>query len=309
MCIMTAAIIIAIIVIALLIAICEFFLRFALSTKVHNMAVPADSVFLGEENRRETTLSRAFLEEECSQVTITSRDGLALHGYLHEKPGCDRYVITVHGYKGSALDNGILYRYLAKMGMNVLAIDVRGHGHSGGRYLSMGLWESDDLARWVEFIKGRNDKAAIALHGVSMGGATVMMLSSRNPDGVKAIVEDCGYSSTYDEFACQMKAMFHLPAHPLLDLISLWCRIRLGFSFRDVTPKKEVAKTRIPMMFIHGDADTFVPFHMVHENVDAHRKEHELWVTAGVAHGASMIACMDEYRSRVLRFIERHLEE
>ena len=101
--------------------------------------------------------------------------------------------------------------------------------------------------------------------------------------------------------------MFHLPAHPLLDIISLWCRIRLGFSFRDVTPKNEVTKTRIPMMFIHGDADTFVPFPMVYENRDAHRGEHELWVAEGVVHGAGMIVLEDEYSRRVTAFIRKYI--
>ena len=279
-------------------SICEFFLRFALLTR---------KTVQGKRNAEEEEKALIFLSE-CEDLWIRSTDGTRLHAYL-KKEDSNKYLISLHGYRGSAADNAPFYRYMARMGYNILTPDVRGHGKSGGRWLSMGKWEKNDLLLWIKEVRKITPDARIALHGVSMGGATVMMLSSRNPDGVKAIVEDCGYSSTYDEFACQMKAMFHLPAHPLLDLISLWCRIRLGFSFRDVTPKKEVAKTRIPMMFIHGDADTFVPFHMVHENVDAHRKEHELWVTAGVAHGASMIACMDEYRSRVLRFIERHLEE
>ena len=304
---MIAVLVILAAVLAALASCCEYFLRFALRSGARPL-VPGDgSPFSSEQYRHERELSRGFLEKECTHVYMTSRDGLTLHGYLHEKAGCHDYLVTVHGYRGCALDNGALYRYMASEGFSTLVVDVRGHGESGGRWLSMGLWEADDLALWVDFIVSKDPAARIALHGVSMGGATVMMLSGRNPAHVKAIVEDCGYSSTYDEFACQMKAMFHLPAHPLLDIISLWCRFRLGFSFKDVTPKNEVTKTRIPMMFIHGDADTFVPFAMVYENRDAHRGEHELWVAEGVVHGAGMIVLEDEYRRRVAAFIRKYI--
>ena len=119
---------------------------------------------------------------------------------------------------------------------NCLIVSVRGHGESTGKWLSMGLWESGDIELWCRHILTLDKDARIFLHGVSMGGATVMMAAGRNIPHVVGVIEDCGYSSLYEEFSCQLKAMFHLPTHPILDLVSLWCRLRLGFSFHD-TPE------------------------------------------------------------------------
>ena len=296
-----------ILAIALLsITIGEFFLRFALSTSYDNSNKFTDDS-VSEQYLAEEEENRRFLEEKCSDVYIKSADTMNLHAYLFSSSS-HKYLITVHGYKGGATNNGILYRFMANKGYNVLIPDVRGHGKSEGKWLSMGLWESDDLIRWVSYIKEQDENAQIALHGVSMGGATVMMASGRNPSSVVAIIEDCGYSSVYDEFKCQLKDMFHLPAHPILDIVNLWCRIRLKFSFADVVPSSEVAKTHIPMLFIHGDEDMFVPTWMVNTCYEKARCSKELWITNGVAHAMSITKYADEYTSKCLSFIEKHMK-
>ena len=64
--------------------------------------------------------------------------------------------------------------------------------------------------------------AEIVLYGVSMGGATVMMASGEDlPGNVKAIIEDCGYSSVWDEFSYQLQALFNLPEFPLCSFLQL----------------------------------------------------------------------------------------
>ena len=212
--VMGALFVILIALIIIIAGISEFFLRFALSTSFDNTKKLDENTGyeISDEQRKEEEESRKFLSL-CSDVYIKSKDGLKLHAYL-ARTDSHKYLITVHGYKGGATNNGTLYRYMAKEGYNILVLDVRGHGKSEGRWLSMGLWESDDLMRWIEYINALDKDAEIALHGVSMGAATVMMASGRNPENVKAIIEDCGYSGTYEEFACQLKAMFHLPSHP-----------------------------------------------------------------------------------------------
>ena len=305
--VMGALFVILIVLIIIIAGISEFFLRFALSTSFDNTKKLDENTGyeISDEQRKEEEESRKFLSL-CSDVYIKSKDGLKLHAYL-ARTDSHKYLITVHGYKGGATNNGTLYRYMAKEGYNILVLDVRGHGKSEGRWLSMGLWESDDLMRWIEYINALDKDAEIALHGVSMGAATVMMASGRNPDNVKAIIEDCGYSGTYEEFACQLKAMFHLPSHPVLDLISLWCRIRLGFFFSSVRPSEEVGKTDIPMLFIHGDKDAFVPFRMLDACFERHNGEKEKWITEGVEHAMSMSKYREEYRKKSLDFIERHM--
>ena len=296
-----------IVLLAVLALISEFFLRFALSSSFDNTKKLDDTTGyeVDDDVRNEEEKSRIFLSK-CSDVYIKSKDGLTLHAYLY-KGESNKCLLTIHGYKGKATNNGILYRALAEEGYSILVLDVRGHGKSEGKWLSMGLWEKEDTLLWIEYIRKTNPDALIALHGVSMGASTVMMASGSNPEGVKAAIEDCGYSSLYDEFSCQLKALFHLPPHPLLDIISLWCRIRLGLSFSSVVPYKEVEKTTIPMLFIHGDKDTFVPFGMLNISFKSHHGEKEKWVTKDVGHAQSMNKYKDEYIKRSLAFIEKHI--
>ena len=300
---MTAALIIIAVLVAISCIISEAFLRFALSPGVKNTKEEEDPVFMSQENQEERRRAAAFLESECCELEIVAQDGAMLRAHLFTNPSCHDWLVTVHGYKADRLCNGTLYIHEAQRGVNCLIVDVRGHGESTGRWLSMGLWESGDIELWCRHILTLDKDARIFLHGVSMGGATVMMAAGRNIPHVVGVIEDCGYSSLYDEFSCQLKAMFHLPTHPILDLVSLWCRLRLGFSFHDVEPAKELKKTKIPMLFIHGDKDSFVPTRMVRQCVEAHNGPHEVWLPKDVSHAASLILCKEEYLDRVDAFM------
>ena len=296
-----------IVLLAVLALISEFFLRFALSSSFDNTKKLDETTGyeVDDDVRNEEEKSRIFLSK-CSDVYIKSKDGLTLHAYLY-KGESNKFLLTIHGYKGKATNNGILYRALAEEGYSILVLDVRGHGKSEGKWLSMGLWEKEDTLLWIEYIRKTNPDALIALHGVSMGASTVMMASGSNPEGVKAAIEDCGYSSLYDEFSCQLKALFHLPPHPLLDIISLWCRIRLGLSFSSIRPVDAVKKTTIPMLFIHGSEDTFVPTWMVYPCYENHRGPKELWIAKESVHARCMDEYKDEYNEKCFSFVERFM--
>ena len=103
----------------------------------------------------------------------------------------------------------------------------------------------------------------MAYHGLSMGAATVLMASGEElPREVKAIIADSPYESVYQLFEYQMKRMFHLPAFPLLDSTSGLTKIRAGYSLREASALKEVERTAVPILYIHGKSDTFVPTEM-----------------------------------------------
>ena len=79
-----------------------------------------------------------------------------------------------------------------------------------------------------------------------MGGATVMMAAGEDlPDNVKCIVEDCGYSSVWDEFRLQLKNVFGLPTFPLLNAASLMSKTRAGYSFKEASSVKQLQKATV----------------------------------------------------------------
>lgn len=167
-----------------------------------------------------------------------------------------------------------------------------------------------DVLAWIDTIIQRDPEARIVLHGVSMGGATVMMASGEDlPDNVKCIVEDCGYSSVWDEFSFQLKNVFHLPAFPILNAASMFSKLRAGYSFQEASSVEQLKKATVPMLFIHGDADTFVPFEMLDVVYNACASaEKEKLVSPGAAHGGAVSTEPTLYWDTVTAFLDKYAD-
>ena len=233
-----------------------------------------------------------------------------LHGVQFPQEG-HRYAILFHGYTGAAWQMAPYGKMFCDMGYSVLTPDARAHGESEGDYIGMGWLERADVLSWINSVTGADPEAEIVLLGVSMGGATVMMASGEDlPDNVKCIVEDCGYSSVWDEFRLQLKNVFGLPAFPLLNAASFVCQIRAGYSFKEASSVSQLEKATVPMLFIHGDADTFVPFSMLDVVYEACASaEKEKLVVHDAAHGAAADTDPELYWNTVTDFVEKNISE
>lgn len=186
--------------------------------------------------------------------------------------------------------------------------DARGHGESEGDYVGMGWHERKDIVAWCEELVARNASAQILLYGISMGGGTVMMVSGEAlPSNVKLIVEDCGYSSVYDEFAYQLKEMFSLPAFLLIGFANIITKARAGYSLYEASAVEQVKMSSTPILFIHGGEDTFVPTNMVYEVYEAAVCEKELLVIGGAGHGMASVVAGSLYWETVDAFIARYM--
>ncbi|NLA76916.1 MAG: alpha/beta hydrolase [Clostridiales bacterium] len=233
--------------------------------------------------------TREDYEKNAQVRTLTSYDGLKLNAYYREATAAShKYAVICHGYTSRAIDMGVFGDKFRERGFNVLMPDARGHGNSEGDYIGMGWHERRDITDWINTLVEQDPAAQIILMGVSMGGATVMMTSGEElPDNVKLVIDDCGYSSVWDEFAFQMGAMFHLPTFPLLNMADAVCRIRAGYNFKEASAVEQVKKCKIPTLFIHGEEDTFVPYEMVHKVYEAATCEKYLFTVHGAGHGMS----------------------
>ena len=237
---------------------------------------------------------------------IESEDGIYLAA-THFKPerATDKWVIVAHGYGCTQQNSYYIAEHYLSMGYHVLTPDLRASGLSGGRYLTLGYRESEDIVLWAKRVAELYPQAKIVLHGVSMGAATVMMAAGREdlPPEVVAAVEDCGYTSVRDQFAKELKEQFHLPAFPLLDVASLLCEWRFGWDFDEASALRQVRQCRLPMLFIHGDADDYVPTWMVYKVYEAKPAPKELWVVPRAAHAMSYHDNREEYTRRVSAFL------
>ncbi|MFJ7933249.1 alpha/beta hydrolase [Sporosarcina sp. NPDC096371] len=250
--------------------------------------------------------------QSFEQLTLTSRDGLQLSGYyLPAAKPTDKVVILTHGYLGNAKQMGLFGQYYHNdLGYNIFMPDARGHGKSAGNYYGFGWPDRLDLIDWTEaLVKKLGKDTKVAYHGLSMGAATVLMASGEElPRQVKAIIADSPYASVYQLFAYQMNRMFYLPAFPLLDSTSGLTKIRAGYSFREASALKAVKKTKVPILYIHGESDTFVPTKLTKDLYRHTASDAELFLVPKANHGESFVLAQDEYKMKLDDFLGRYID-
>ena len=257
----------------------------------------------------ETTWFREDANRE--NWTITSHDGLKLQAiYVPAEVETDKNAILAHGYMGNAETMGKFVKMYHDWGYNVLVPDARGHGKSEGKYIGFGWPERKDYLQWIDKVLQTNGQdSQLTLYGISMGGATVMMTSGEHlPANVKAIVEDCGYTSAKDELTYQLKQMYNLPAFPLIDVTSGITKLRAGYFFGEASAVKQLKKNKTPMLFIHGTADDFVPFYMLDQVYEATDAPKEKYVVEKAKHATAFLTDPETYKKRVSQFLDKYVE-
>lgn len=253
-----------------------------------------------------------FLDAQPQEVSLRSRDGLTLRGLFYQNKDSLRTVLLVHGYRasrGGLSDFGVILPYYMQLGLNILLIDQRAHGRSEGNYIAFGSLERFDCADWAAWLDRRFEgKGAILLDGISMGAATVLLASGLPlPRSVRGIVADCGYSCPYDQLVHVSRHMLHLPAWPTVPLIELWARVLGGFSLKPSAAQALRHNRRLPVLFVHGEADNFVPCSASRENYDACAAEKQLVTIPGAPHGLSYLTDRPRCEQMLGAFIQRTL--
>lgn len=293
--------------------------RFALDTNnpksIFHRASPQDADKERLLNTGEAREAGAWFSEAKQPVSITSFDGLNLHGWLFD-PDCVNplphlYAICCHGYTGEPAEMAKWAHRFAKLGFTVLVPAQRAHELSEGRYVGMGWLERNDLLAWIHLIVESDPDARILLHGNSMGATTVMMAAGdpRLPRNVVSAIEDSGYASVRMQFIDSARSMFHLPkllAAMCVDAAGLVCKYRAGFNFSDASCVEQLKHTTIPMLFIHGAADTFVSPRFLDMNYGACSSlDREKLLVPDADHVMSSAVAPDVYWSKVEGFVKR----
>lgn len=300
--IITLSVLLVIVITIVLIA-SDFLAAYALDKKSKYSLIPSNAGGLSG-----TPQEGSWFYELAKSVYIKSADGLKLHAYLienNEEYRNGNFMMVFHGYKSCASDMTFYAEQFYDMGYSVLLPDARAHGQSEGRYIGMGWPERKDNLLWIDEIIKLDSNAKIGLFGVSMGGATVINLAGEDlPKQVVVAIEDCGYSSVYEQFSVQMKSIFNLPSFPLLDIASLVAYGKSGVNLLEADSTKQAAKIKIPTLFIHGSNDMFVPYEMLDKLYNAANCKKEKLVIEGAGHAGSSSRNPQLYWTTVVRFIE-----
>lgn len=218
-------------------------------------------------------INQKYARMPHEELTIYNGD-TKLCGYFYENTKSDKVVIFVHGYYSSGLqDIGVQNDLYERLGVSILIVDQRSCGKSGGAYTTFGIRERYDIREWIFYLDERfKGKKEIYLSGVSMGAATVLLTSGLSglPPSVKGIIADSGYSRPSGIALHTGKKIVKFKPRFLYMGVNHYCKRLANFSMNETTVTKEVKKnTRIPVLFIHGTADAFVPYNMTVKNYKA----------------------------------------
>ncbi len=242
------------------------------------------------------------LEYEDVYIPIDRRGKKKLHArYYHTAFGAP-VQIMFHGYRSHPLlDFSGGLRLAVESGFNVLLVDQRAHGQSYGKCLTFGVKECFDCRRWIDYANERCG-TKIVLVGISMGAATVMMASDLHlPDNVAGIIADCGYTSPR---AIITKVMGEI-GYPkwLYIFVRLGAMIYGGFDPDAKTAPRSLAETDIPVLFIHGEADDFVPCDMSRLNFSVCASDKTLLTIKNAGHGLCYMEDPEAYRQAIAKFL------
>lgn len=280
----------------------------------YNLALNANyskDIIYAEYNDENLNDAQKWLEEKSnySDKYIESYDKLQLHSYVVTQ-NSNKWAIVVHGYGGSGKLMSDKSKYFYDMGYNVLIPDLRGHGKSEGDYIGMGWKDRLDIISWINFIIKENPNAEIVLHGTSMGAATVLMTSGENlPSNVKAIVADCAYTSAWDEFSYQLETYLKVPSYYILNVTNMVTKLKAGYSLKEASALESVKKATVPILFIHGDKDKFVPYSMMDKLYDATNSPKEKLTIEGGEHANSDLVSPFLYWLTVEDFLNQYVTQ
>lgn len=253
--------------------------------------------------------SRAEFEKlPKEEVELKSHDGLTLRGIFIEKfKDNKKVVIIVHGYTVTHAWAAQFLTMFFKEGFNVLLIDQRSHGKSEGRFATYGYYEKYDLDLWVNWIRSKvGEEALIGLHGQSMGGGTVLEYAAINKY-VKFIIADCPYSDVIKLMKHQFNKRKHMPMIPFIYFANFRMKRLAKFSLRDVSPINSIKDSDIPVMFIHGSKDKFVPTHMSEDMYKAKKGSKKLLIIEGAVHANAYGTNKELYEKEVHKFLQEVL--
>ena len=220
-------------------------------------------------------------------ISITSFDGLTLWGtYFEYAPGAP-IEILFHGYRGHAnREMSGAVRRCHSLGHSALIVEQRAGGRSGGHVITFGINESRDCAKWAEYVANRWPDRKIILAGVSMGAGTVVMATARDlPENVIGVLADCGYTSPEDIIKKVISVDMKLPPNLSYPFVQLGARLFGHFNIDELSPIEAARNTRIPILFIHGGKDTFVPCEMSVRCHEANPAATRLHIIPDAGHG------------------------
>lgn len=239
------------------------------------------------------------------EVWITANDGIQLYGLFISNGNSSKTVIMLHGVTFTHAGSIKYMNMFLSRGFNILLLDHRAHGLSGGSYITFGFREKYDISSSIDWLKNRFGKdCTIGIHGESMGAA-IALQSAAVDHRVEFVIADSSFSDLRQLLIYQIGKKFHLPSFPFISAASLMMRLRCGMILKQVSPVNSVRTIQCPVLFIHGGADDFILPSMALELFEAKQGEKEIYIAEGSIHADNFWTHKEEYDRRVGAFLKK----
>lgn len=243
-------------------------------------------------------------------MEIKSYDGLSLYGEYIPNEKSKTTILLMHGFRSSRDDFCLALKFYRSLGFNILLIDQRGHGKSEGRYITYGAKEKYDCLSWVNALiekYGKDQK--IILSGISMGASTVLMASTLDlPEQVKAIIADSGFTNGFDIVKLTAKKIFRYVPNWFIEATNFLCRIFADFDLKDDNTLIAMKTCQLPVMFIHGTADSIVPYEMTLRTYSMLKDKKEIVIAPGAEHGMGFLMEGEKCAETIKGFLDKYLD-
>lgn len=182
---------------------------------------------------------------DYENIRLTAADGVQLHGWLvhapRRRPSAPHTLLFLHGNAGNIGHRGDSIAIFAALGLDVLIIDYRGYGNSGGSPSEAGLYRDADAAwRWLLDSRGLAPDD-IVVFGRSLGAAVATESAAREAPG--ALIVESGFDSMAS------LARVHFP------MLSRVLPLRYRFPAAE-----RIGAVDAPVLVLHSRADEIVPY-------------------------------------------------
>lgn len=244
-------------------------------------------------------------KEDLERVTVTAEDGTQLFGRFSPAKKPERMIVAMHGWRGSwASGFGALFDFFRDNGCSVLYADQRGQGQSGGDHIGFGTLESRDCRTWVNWLNDRfGQDLPVYLCGVSMGATSVLMCEALDmPRNVHGIIADCGFTSANEIWRYVVEKNLHISYKKREKRANELCRQKIGCDADTHSTLEALKDAKIPVLFIHGGNDTFVPIEMTFANYKRCASEKRLLIIEDAPHARSSWIDPVRYEAALVSF-------
>ena len=260
-------------------------------------------------------LQKEIIKDECffdahpKQELSIQNDGLVLYADRFTQQNPRGRILLFHGYRSMAeTDFACVMESYYSAGFELILIDQRAHGKSAGNWIGFGVTERKDCLAWIKYLNQQFGPIPSYLCGISMGASTVLMATGQPlPSNIRGVVADCGFTSPKEIISYIIKKKLHLPSRLLLPVLSCFSRLFAGYYFGEYSVAEAMKSNTLPILFIHGKADRFVPTEMTIKNYRACQTEKRLILVEGAGHGTSFLQDRENVEKEILDFLESHL--